>query len=80
LRDRGDWPRPWFFTETYSHARLRAGHHDAVDPKEEHDRDPKRQTLCANQCADHQPLGLQAGVMIRALWAASSAEGDVAAA
>lgn len=35
LRERGDWQRPWFFTEAYSQARRYAGNQKWPDPKDE---------------------------------------------
>ena len=35
LRERGDWQRPWFFTEAYSQAKLYAGNQKWPDPKDE---------------------------------------------
>ncbi|CAN7769938.1 hypothetical protein LJR290_007471 [Variovorax sp. LjRoot290] len=35
LRERGDWQRPWFFTEAYSQAKLYAGNTKWPDPKDE---------------------------------------------
>lgn len=35
LRERGNWQRPWFFTEDYSQAKLRSGSSKWPDPRDE---------------------------------------------